>query len=40
MGEFGGMNWNLLGSKGKGEFVGLTETARLAFPDLPDLLEE
>ena len=34
MGEFGGANWNLLGSKGTGEFVSLTETATLAFPNL------
>ncbi len=33
-GEFGGLNWNLLGSKGTGECVGLMEAARLAFPHL------
>ncbi len=33
-GEFGGANWNLLGSKGTGNFVGLTDMARLAFPNL------
>ena len=33
-GEFGSANWNLLGSKGTGDFISLTETARLAFPNL------
>ncbi len=34
MEEFGDMNWNLLGSKGAGDFVGSMEMARLAFPNL------
>ncbi len=33
-GKFGGANWNLLGSKGKGDIIGSTEMVRLAFPNL------
>ncbi len=34
MEEFGSSNWNLLLSKGTGDFVVLTNTARLVFPFL------